>query len=126
MGTHEVGSLLVVSGGALLGIVTDRDIVLRAASTGQSLHVDLNILTVMSEAPTVIQGSADVFEVFQTPERYGGPSAPGRRGQRRCRNHHGGRPAGLRRSSSVPSSPRSRGNPAPVERISPSVRAAGA
>lgn len=62
MATHEVGSLLVVSGGELLGIVTDRDIVIRAVSTGQSLHV--HVSTVMSETPTVIQGSADIFEAF--------------------------------------------------------------
>jgi len=63
MGTHEVGSLLVVSGGELLGIVTDRDIVIRAVSTGQPSHA--HVSTVMSEAPTVIQGSADVFEAFR-------------------------------------------------------------
>ncbi len=62
MATHEVGSLLVVSGGELLGIVTDRDIVIRAVSTGQSLRV--HVSTVMSETPTVIQGSADIFEAF--------------------------------------------------------------
>jgi CBS domain-containing protein len=63
MGHHGVGSLLVVSGGELLGIVTDRDIVLRAVSTGQSLHA--HIATIMSEQPTVIQGSADVFEAIK-------------------------------------------------------------
>jgi CBS domain-containing protein len=63
MGHHGVGSLLVVSGGELLGIVTDRDIVLRAVSTGQSL--DAHISTIMSEQPTVIQGSADVFEAIK-------------------------------------------------------------
>jgi CBS domain-containing protein len=62
MGAHEVGSLLVVSGGELLGIVTDRDIVIRAVSTGQSLRA--HVSTVMSETPTVIQGSADIFEAF--------------------------------------------------------------
>ena len=50
MGHHGVGSLLVVSSGELLGIVTDRDIVLRAVSTGQSLHA--HIATIMSEQPT--------------------------------------------------------------------------
>ena len=63
MGHHGVGSLLVVSGGELLGIVTDRDIVLRAVSTGQSLQT--HIATIMSEQPTVIQGSTDVFEAIK-------------------------------------------------------------
>jgi CBS domain-containing protein len=63
MGTHEVGSLLVVSGGELLGIVTDRDIVIRAVSTGESLRT--HVSAVMSESPTVIQGSADIFEAFK-------------------------------------------------------------
>jgi CBS domain-containing protein len=63
MGSHEVGALLVVSGGELLGIVTDRDIVIRAVSTGQSLRA--HVVTVMSENPTVIQGSVDIFEAFK-------------------------------------------------------------
>ena len=62
MGTHEVGSLLVVSGGELLGIVTDRDIVIRAVSTAQSLHT--HVSAIMSETPVAIQGSADIFEAF--------------------------------------------------------------
>jgi len=63
MGTHEVGALLVVSGGELLGIVTDRDIVIRAVSTGQSLRT--HVANVMSEKPTVIQGSVDIFKAFK-------------------------------------------------------------
>lgn len=63
MGHHGVGSLLVVSGGELLGIVTDRDIVVRAVSTGQSLRA--HVATIMSEHPTVIQGSADIFEAIK-------------------------------------------------------------
>jgi CBS domain-containing protein len=62
MGHHDVGCVLVVSGGELLGIVTDRDIVLRSVSTGQSLHA--HVATIMSEQPTVIQGSADIFEAI--------------------------------------------------------------
>ena len=59
MGHHDVGCLLVVSGGELLGLVTDRDIVVRAVSTGQTLRA--HVTTIMSERPTVIQGSADIF-----------------------------------------------------------------
>ena len=63
MGTHDVGSLLVVSGGELLGIVTDRDIVIRGVSTGQSVRT--HVSTVMSESPSVIQGSADISQAFK-------------------------------------------------------------
>src|ERR1019366_3774262 len=63
MGSHGVGSLLVVSGGELLGIVTDRDIVVRGVGTGQSLRT--HVRTVMTERPTVIQGSADIFEAIK-------------------------------------------------------------
>jgi CBS domain-containing protein len=63
MEAHDVGSLLVVSGGELVGIVTDRDIVTRAVSTGQSLRS--HVSAVMSETPTIIQGSADIFEAFR-------------------------------------------------------------
>jgi CBS domain-containing protein len=63
MTSHGVGSLLVVSGGELLGIVTDRDIVVRGVGTGQSLRT--HVRTVMTERPTVIQGSADIFEAIK-------------------------------------------------------------
>ena len=63
MGRHGVGSLLVVSGGELSGIVTDRDIVIRGVSTGQPLTTPVS--TIMSEQPTVIQGSADIFEAVK-------------------------------------------------------------
>jgi CBS domain-containing protein len=58
MGSHEVGSLLVVTGGALVGIVTDRDIVVRGVGTGQSSQTP--IAEMMTEHPTVIQGSSDI------------------------------------------------------------------
>ncbi len=63
MGSHGVGSLLVVSGDHLLGIVTDRDIAVRGVGTGQPLSS--KIKTVMTERPVTIQGSADIFEAFK-------------------------------------------------------------
>ena len=63
MGSHGVGSLLVVSGDDLLGIVTDRDIAVRGVGTGQPLGS--KIRTVMTERPVTIQGSADIFEAFK-------------------------------------------------------------
>jgi CBS domain-containing protein len=63
MGRHGVGSLLVVSGDQLLGIVTDRDIAVRGVGTGKPLGS--KIRTVMTERPVTIQGSADIFEAFK-------------------------------------------------------------
>ena len=63
MGTHGVGALLVVSGDQLVGIVTDRDIVVRGVGTGEPL--DTHVATVMTERPITIQGSADLLEAFQ-------------------------------------------------------------
>lgn len=63
MGRHGVGSLLVVSGDHLLGIVTDRDIAVRGVGTGKPLGS--KIRTVMTERPVTIQGSADIFEAFK-------------------------------------------------------------
>jgi CBS domain-containing protein len=62
MGGHGVGSLLVVSGGALLGIVTDRDIAVRDVGAGKSLGSPIR--DVMTEHLLTIQGSADIFETF--------------------------------------------------------------
>jgi len=64
MGSHDVGSLLVVSGGDLLGIVTDRDLVVRGVGAGKRLSTHVRAL--MTERPIVIQGSADVLEAINT------------------------------------------------------------
>jgi CBS domain-containing protein len=63
MGSQDVGSLLVASGGELLGIITDRDIVVRGVAAGQSLHT--HVKTLMTEQPIVIDGSADIFEAVK-------------------------------------------------------------
>jgi CBS domain-containing protein len=62
MGSHGVGSLLVVDGGALVGIVTDRDITVRG--TGAGLEPAAMVHSVMSPDPVTIQGSADVLNAF--------------------------------------------------------------
>jgi len=62
MGSHGVGSLLVVDGGVLVGIVTDRDIAVRG--TGAGREPGARVQSVMSPDPVTIQGSADVFEAF--------------------------------------------------------------
>jgi CBS domain-containing protein len=63
MGSHDVGSLLVTSGGELVGIVTDRDLVVRGVGVGKSLHTHVKGL--MTQPPIVIEGSADIFEAIR-------------------------------------------------------------
>ncbi|HTU38138.1 MAG TPA: CBS domain-containing protein [Acidimicrobiales bacterium] len=60
--SHHVGSLLVVDGGRLVGIVTDRDITVRGVATGKAVSAE--VASVMTADPDTIQGSADVFEAF--------------------------------------------------------------
>jgi len=62
LGSHGVGSLLVVEGDRLVGIVTDRDITVRGIGAG--LPPSAAVGTVMTPEPVTIQGSADVFEAF--------------------------------------------------------------
>ena len=62
MGSHGVGSLLVVEGDSLIGIITDRDITVRGVGAG--LHPDSTVGTIMTKEPATIQGSADIFEAF--------------------------------------------------------------
>jgi CBS domain-containing protein len=62
LGTHRVGSLLVVDGGRLVGIVTDRDIAVRGVGEGKPSSATVE--TVMTADPVTIQGSADVFAAF--------------------------------------------------------------
>ncbi len=62
MESRGVGALLVVSGDELLGIVTDRDIVVRAVARG--LSETTPVREVMSERPRTIQGSSDILEAF--------------------------------------------------------------
>ncbi len=63
MATHGVGSILVVSGDEVLGIVTDRDITLRVVGAGLPLGTRVN--TVMSGPLVTIQGSADIVDAYR-------------------------------------------------------------
>jgi CBS domain-containing protein len=67
LGSHKVGSLLVVDGDRLVGIVTDRDIAVQGV--GQGMLPSATVETVMTADPVTIQGSDDVFAaiaVFKT------------------------------------------------------------
>jgi CBS domain-containing protein len=62
LGSHGVGSLLVVVGDRLVGIVTDRDITVRGVGAGKASSAPVE--EVMTPDPVTIQGSADVYEAF--------------------------------------------------------------
>jgi CBS domain-containing protein len=63
LGSHRIGSLLVVDAGHLVGIVTDRDITVRGVGEGKPASTPVEV--VMTANPRTIQGSADVFEAFR-------------------------------------------------------------
>jgi CBS domain-containing protein len=63
MGTHGVGSLVVVSGDEVVGIVTDRDIAVRGVGEGRAFTTLVKAL--MSAHPVTIQGSADIFDAYR-------------------------------------------------------------
>jgi CBS domain-containing protein len=63
LGSHRVGSLLVVEGDRLVGIVTDRDIAVRGV--GEGMPSSARVESVMTAEPMTIQGSADVFAAFE-------------------------------------------------------------
>jgi CBS domain-containing protein len=62
LGSHRVGSLLVVHGDRLVGIVTDRDITVRGV--GEGMPSSATVDAVMTADPVTIQGSDDVFAAF--------------------------------------------------------------
>lgn len=62
MEEHGVGAVLVAAGGALIGIVTDRDLAVRGAAHG--IGPDRHVDDVMTEAPVTIQGSDDLLEAL--------------------------------------------------------------
>lgn len=64
MASDGVGSLLVVSAGELLGIVTDRDICVRGLGAGAAVTAPVS--TVMTAHPRTIEGSADIVEAFRS------------------------------------------------------------
>jgi CBS domain-containing protein len=63
MGDHGVGSLLVVRGDRLTGIVTDRDLSVRGIGAGRSASDQ--VASVMTQDPVTIQGSRDIFDAFK-------------------------------------------------------------
>ena len=62
MQEQGVGALLVVVGGELVGIVTDRDLTVRA--TAQGLGPNQPVEEFMTKRPVTIQGSDDLLDAF--------------------------------------------------------------
>lgn len=62
MSEHRVSALLLVEGGRLVGIVTDRD--LRSKVVAHGLDVDAPVASVMTADPLTIPPDARVFEVL--------------------------------------------------------------
>jgi CBS domain-containing protein len=69
MGAHEVGSVLVLSGFEVVGIVTDRDIAVRGVGAGRPSTSTVE--AVMTEHPVTIQASADIFDAYQSLKEAG-------------------------------------------------------
>jgi signal-transduction protein with cAMP-binding, CBS, and nucleotidyltransferase domain len=61
MGSDGVGSLIVTDGGRPVGVVTDRDIVVRGVARG--VPSDARIDSLMSMGVTSVSGDADVSEL---------------------------------------------------------------
>ena len=63
MDSANVGALLVMDGGRLVGIVTDRDIVVKAVASGYPS--DARIDSVMSMDIVAVDAEADVHEAYR-------------------------------------------------------------
>jgi CBS domain-containing protein len=61
MSLHDVGALPIFEGDALIGIVTDRDLILRCVAPGLDL-MKTEVRQVMSRNPVAIDASAPVEE----------------------------------------------------------------
>lgn len=63
MATEDVGCVLVVSGGEIHGILTDRDISVRAVAAGQPLSTPVG--NVMTPDPVTVEGGADIVDAYR-------------------------------------------------------------
>lgn len=63
MDEHGVGALLVMSGNALVGIVTDRDVAVRCVGAGRSPNI--RVSEILTRDPVTVQGSADIFDAYR-------------------------------------------------------------
>ncbi|HET6966114.1 MAG TPA: CBS domain-containing protein [Acidimicrobiales bacterium] len=69
MAHYDVGALLVVDAGLLLGIVTDRDLVVRGLATGADPATPVR--QVMTVGPVTVQGGAELSDAEELMDRAG-------------------------------------------------------
>lgn len=69
MKQHEIGSVLIVEDGELLGIVTDKDFVYRAVADGVSL--DEPVARIMSPIKYTVSPGTDIIEAIKLLNKYG-------------------------------------------------------
>jgi CBS domain-containing protein len=67
MKEEDVGSVVVLEEGSVVGILTDRDIVMRAAVLADHTPVR-EVMTLM---PVCLDGNADIEEALEKMEQYG-------------------------------------------------------
>ncbi|MER6126401.1 CBS domain-containing protein [Streptomyces sp. NPDC001795] len=80
MDEYGVGSVLVVEGGALRGIVTDRDLAVRGLGNG--LDTEARVDAVMSPQVITLDVSDDIHVAYRTLRRAGVRRLPVRDGHR--------------------------------------------
>ncbi len=80
MESANVGALLVMDGPRLAGVVTDRDIVVRAVAGGWS--TDARVDSVMSTDVVAVDADADVHEAYQILGTHGVRRLPVLEGER--------------------------------------------
>lgn len=78
MDSANVGALLVLEGSRLVGIVTDRDMVVRAVARGYPLEARID--SVMSTDVVTVDADAEVHEVYRILGRHGVRRLPVLRG----------------------------------------------
>lgn len=70
MRTHNVGLLPVVRDGKVLGVVTDRDLVLRFVAEGGSPPEDVPVSACMSDGVVSVTGDVSVTEALRTMQAH--------------------------------------------------------
>lgn len=69
MGEYGIGSVVVTEGGALRGIVTDRDLALRALAGGLDMGEPVD--AVMTSPVVTLNATDDIHEAYRTFRRTG-------------------------------------------------------
>ncbi len=69
MRAHDVGCVLVTADGAPLGVVTDRDIAVRAVAPGHDMGAP--VATIMSEPVVTLDADADLADAYRAFRRSG-------------------------------------------------------